>query len=148
MVQAFAVPRVLPEAREEAPFPPDFRLDIERGDLVLGAYGDIERTADGYEAWRQWCLLALRVERYGNDAFTEFYGTERARIIRAPNPEIAQAEAERVITEALAADPYGRTFQITNWRFERLGLDQLHVSFTVTPVAGRRPSRMEVDTSG
>ncbi len=129
------------QAAAAAPkFGTSYLFDFEAGDFVVDGSGRVQ-TADGQEAWRQWCVKACLTERFEHLVYGPGYGAENGRVRGAVNLEAAKTEAERAITEALLADP--RTAPVTDFDFGDSAGDELRVSFTVTPAVGD-PTTLEV----
>lgn len=119
------------QQRTPARYPRSFAFDFETGDFVLDGGGRVA-TVDGYEAWAVWCVKAVLTQRFAYLVYTPRYGCELDRVIGASRT-VAEAEAMRVIREALLADP--RTRAVSDFAFRWEG-DALHVAFTVAPTVG------------
>ena len=101
---------------EQLAFGRSWRFDFSIGEFVLTPAGKVAE-AEYFEAWLQWCLKALRTERYRYLAYTRAYGQEMDSLIgrhltRAAN----ESEIRRMVTECLTVDP--RTAAVGNFVFD------------------------------
>lgn len=129
----FEVP--VPQAEQAPPlpeYPESYLYDFEKGEFVVDGAGRVV-MADGYTAWRQWCVKAVLTERFACLAYSWNYGVETEQALKKPSRAAVEAEMERTITEALLVDP--RTEMVRDFSFDWSG-DQLWVSFTAVPVVG------------
>lgn len=87
--------------------------------------------SDGIESWRSWCINCLQTERYRHLAYSTDFGIEIEKAMRATS----QAEAENILTreisEALLADPYGRTAYVEDLEFDWTAPDTVAVKATI-----------------
>lgn len=74
--------------------------------------------ATGVEAWEWWCIKCLSTERYMSLVYLTDYGIETNEAFHAETKELAESILYREITEALQADPYGRTDYIERVSFD------------------------------
>ena len=126
------------ERQPPVPFRKSFAFDFETGDFVQTGCGRVSHC-NGHEAWGAWCVKTVLTQRFAYLAYTANYGCELDRI-RSASRAVAEAEARRVISEALLADP--RTKSVDDFAFEWQG-DALRVAFTATPAVGTE-KRIEV----
>ena len=105
-------------------------FDYENGDFLQNGRKRI-RDADGVESWRGWCKTCLLTERYACLAYNTDFGISTAEAFAADSHEKAEALLTREITEALMADPYGRTEYIEDIVFNWLQPDTVQVTVTV-----------------
>ena len=102
----------------------------------------IEST--GLAAWEQWCMKCLLTERYKYPAYSTDYGIEVDEARRAQTREKAESILSREITEALMADPYGRTSYIEDIAYDwtaspdsvqiqivAVGMNDVTIDFTI-----------------
>jgi hypothetical protein len=113
-------------------FKPDFLFDYVQGDFVLDGAKRVQ-IADGYTAWRQWCIKQMYIVRYAllgynNDAGID-YNLFRAQTTR----EAQEVVLAKSITDALKID--SRTDDVANFSFEWEG-DSIWVAFEVTASDG------------
>lgn len=118
-------------------------FDFEKGDFITDGAGRVIQT-DGYTAWAQWCVKAVLTERFAYLVYGPGYGCELEQARKQPSRQAVEAELERVITEALLADP--RTEMVRDFAFEWQG-DEACITFTAVPVIGT-PERIEVKVGG
>ena len=120
----FDVPSTLAEnirpARMYAPAP---LWDFETGDFVLnGARQPLYGT--GYDAWVLWCTKTILTQRWANLGYSRNAGIEAEEAFRQPDRRAQESAFVRTISEALLADPMGRTQQVRdfqfNWRIDSL----------------------------
>lgn len=137
----FDVPELVEQQQPEpAPrYGKSWLFDFAKGDFVTDGAGRV-KGADGHTAWAQWCIKAVLTERFAHVIYSSDYGTELDQAKRQPARQAVEAELERVITEALLADP--RTQVVRDFSFRWQG-DQVFVAFTVVPVIGS-PETLEV----
>lgn len=101
-------------------------------------------ASTGIEAWEQWCMKCLLTERYKYPAYSTDYGIEADAALMAETREKAESILTREITEALMADPYGRTSYVEdilfNWQekpdsvdiyVKAVGIEDITIDFTV-----------------
>ena len=133
-----------PQQAEPAPrYGKSWLFDFKKGDFVLDGAGRVVE-ADGHRAWIQWCVFTVLTQRFAHVIYSFDYGTELKEALRQPSRRAVEAELERVINEALLADP--RTEMVRNFVFEWEG-DSVKVRFTAVPVIGE-PAQLEVMLNG
>ena len=141
----FEMPELV-EQQQTEPVPQygkNWLFDFEKGDFVVDGAGKMV-MADGQTAWAQWCIKTVLTERFAHVIYSFNYGTELEEALRQPSRRAVEAELERVINEALLADP--RTEMVRNFVFEWEG-DSVKVRFTAVPVIGE-PAQLEVMLNG
>jgi hypothetical protein len=92
-------------------------FDFEKGDFVVDSRGRIV-IGDGYQMWVQWCEKIMRTERMAHMAYSRSIGVEADEAFREPDRESVESAFERTITEALLADPSGRTRSVREFEFD------------------------------
>lgn len=102
--------------------------------------GKIVGYADGLEAMRQAIKLALGTQRYRHEIFSWDYGSELNAVLGL-DYQLAQSEAKRYITEALAQDE--RITDVNGFEFKKNGRS-MAVSFTVSTIFGEMEQETEV----
>lgn len=65
--------------------------------------------ANGIESWKSWVVNCLSTERYKYLAYSTDFGIEYDKIFGASTKAEAESILVRQVTEAILADPYGRT---------------------------------------
>lgn len=87
--------------------------------------------SDGIESWKSWCIICIQTERYAHLACPSDFGIETAAAMRASSREEAQSILSREITEALLADPYGRTAYVEDISFDWTAPDAVTINATI-----------------
>lgn len=73
----------------------------------------------GAQAVTVWAWNALHAERFARDIFSCDYGLDMADLLgRGCSAEVRQAEAERIVREALLINPYITGATVTRTEFE------------------------------
>ncbi len=121
------------EADEEydTQYRPSVMWDLEKGDFVRAAT-NVVQEAEGYEAYKVWCVKAVATERYARHAYSDDYGAEMEDALQEPDREAVQLAVERTIRECLLVNP--RTEDVAEFQFSWDDPGHLHVSFTVYSV--------------
>jgi hypothetical protein len=110
-------------------------FDFEKGDFVMnGACQPV--YGDGYDAWVLWCTKTIMTQRWAHLGYGSNAGIESAEAFAEPDREAVQSTFERTITEALLADPAGRTQYVRDFRFT-WEADSLHLSCLVVGNEGQ-----------
>lgn len=144
---AFDVPAITPPKSEAntGKYLPSALFDFVNGDFIMdGANRLVE--CDGKTAWEQWCVKTVCTQRYACMSYNSDAGIEAEEILSTQDRSAAESLAERTITEALMADPYGRTQCVRNFTFE-WGTDWLQITFDAVGMGGE-PSRLTVKLRG
>ena len=85
----------------------------------------------GIESWQSWCINCIQTERYKHLAYDTDFGIELEAALRASSREEAESILTREITEALLADPYGRTHYVENIEYDWTKPDAVEVTATI-----------------
>lgn len=109
--------------------------DFEDGDFVMNEERQLI-YASGYDTWVQWCKKTALTQRWAHDAYSDNAGIEAEEALKAPDRKASESTFERTITEALFADPMGRTRQVRNFQFNWYG-DNLRITFEVFGADGK-----------
>lgn len=135
-------------------FPEDFdkeELDIQeieeqleepagykKGICFDDSLGDFKRDGtmklvecSGIESWIQWCMKMLQTKRYVCQAYSDDIGIDLERAFTAKSREEAESILRQEITEALEADPYGRTEFVQSVEFQWKDSDSIEASCVV-----------------
>ena len=127
---AFDVPSALAEGAAPArgAYPRAPLWDLEAGDFALDG---ARRTlyGSGHDAWALWCAKAILTQRWACGGYSGNAGIEGEEAFAEPDREAAESALERTVTEALLADPLGRTEAVRDFAFEWRG-DSLAISCT------------------
>ncbi|MCI8536757.1 MAG: DUF2634 domain-containing protein [Hungatella sp.] len=113
----FDVPSTLvEETKQQTQYAPVPMWDMEAGDFVTDGAG---RTlyGSGYDAWVLWCTKSILTQRWAHDGYNANEGIEAEQAFKEPDREAIESAFERTITEALLADPMGRTAQVRDFEF-------------------------------
>lgn len=109
-------------------------FDWETGDFIRDGRNML-MEATGVESWQQWCMNCIQTERYKHLAYGEDYGIESEEAFKASTREEAESILTRQITEALEADPYGRTAYIDSIEYDWTAPDGVQIDATVVGIA-------------
>ena len=131
----FEVPAALAEdILTENQYPPAPLWDVEKGDFVInGARQTL--YGSGYDAWVLWCTKAILTQRWAHDGYSANEGIEAEQAFKEPDRKAVESAFERTITEALLADPLGRTMQVRDFEF-RWEADSLWITCVVVGADG------------
>lgn len=144
--ELFAEMEIPDEIEDLEDLPPEygssFRFDFERGEFVV--QGGRVAVSDGYEAWAEWCVKAVKTERFVHLAYSDEYGAEIDAVGEQDTRAEAETLLENTIIDTLEADP--RTSRVTDFLFEWEG-DKLRVTCTIEPTLGA-PTAIEVSYTG
>ncbi len=108
--------------------------DYENNDFVLNGAGQ-PIYGTGYDAWVLWCIKTIETQRYSHNGYSNNAGIEADEAFKQPDRAARESYFERTITEALLADPKGRTIQVKDFIFE-WEADALAITCTVIGKAG------------
>lgn len=109
-------------------------FDYETGDFKRDGKNSL-LDSDGIESWKSWCIICIQTERYAHLACPSDFGIETAAAMRATSRAEAESILSREITEALLADPYGRTKYVEDISYEWTSPDSVVVSATIHGIA-------------
>lgn len=91
--------------------------------------------ASGVESWQQWCMNCLQTARYKHLAYSDDFGIDIDEVFSAESQEEAESILTSEITEALQADPYGRTEYVSFVDYEWTAPDSVLATVTVVGIA-------------
>lgn len=94
------------------------------------------QNASGAESWEGWCKTCLLTERYACLAYNTDFGISTTEAFSAESREKAEALLTREITEALMADPYGRTEYVEDIVYRWIKPDAVQVIVSVHGIDG------------
>lgn len=113
---------------------PGVAFDWETGDFIRdGRQRLLEAT--GVESWQQWCMNCLQTQRYKHQAYSSDFGIDVDEVFRAEFREESESILTRQITEALQADPYGRTEYVAGINYVWPAADAIEATVTVVGIA-------------
>ena len=108
-------------------------FDFRTGDLLLdGGKNIVECTP--FEAWVQWCEKVLHTPRFKCDGYSTDIGIDTTDVIGASSRSEAEDILTSEITEALAADPSGRTDYVESVEYNWIKPDAVEVTVSVLGV--------------
>lgn len=102
-------------------------FDDETGDFKRDGKNQL-LDSDGIESWKSWCIICIQTERYAHLACPSDFGIETAAAMRATSRVEAESILSREITEALLADPYGRTAYVEDLSYDWSAPDSVIIS--------------------
>lgn len=109
-------------------------FDVATGEFAVDGSGKM-LYGTGYDAWVLWCTKAVSTQRWAHLAYHSWTGVEAEEAFREPDRGAQELALIRTITEALLADPKGRTVRVYEFACEWLG-DWVSVSFRVLGANG------------
>lgn len=108
-------------------------FDYETGDFKRDGKKSL-LDSDGIESWKSWCIICIQTERYAHLACPSDFGIETAAAMRATSRAEAESILSREITEALLADPYGRTKYVEDISYDWTAPDAVVISATINGI--------------
>lgn len=131
----FEVPGITEEGTSvKSEYDPAPLWDYENGEFVLNGAGQpVYGTC--YDAWVLWCIKTIETQRYAHTGYSTNAGIEAEEAFKQPDRAARESYFERTISEALLADPKGRTIQVKDFVFE-WKTDTLYITCTVIGKAG------------
>jgi hypothetical protein len=102
-------------ATDSVNFKPSIDFDFNTGDFTRTA-GQL-KEADGYDAWVQWCIKIVATPRYDCLAYSNQIGIEIPVTLDSIEQGEAETQLKATITDALLADPSGRTQLVDGFTF-------------------------------
>ena len=126
----FEVPTQLAEdVHLERLYRPGPLWDLEKGDFIFdGARRPL--YGSGYDEWVTWCIKAIMTERWGHYGYSGDMGIEAEDAFKQPDRKAQESALIRTITEALLADPMGRTRQVRDFQFKWYA-DELEITCVI-----------------
>ena len=122
------------------------RVDEEIIEIPSRTYkvsnGRIAGYVDGLKAVRQAAEKVLSTERFGWLIYSEDYGAELNSLI-GEDFDLVNAETERLVTEALAADE--RVLEIQNFSLKQINSTSVIIQFDIVSVFGNLNMEQEVE---
>ncbi len=131
----FDVPSTLAEeAATQERYPPAPMWDVETGDFIKDGAGH-PLYGSGHDAWVLWCTKSILTQRWAHSGYSTNEGIEAEQAFQEPDRQAAESAFERTITEALLADPMGRTAQVRDFEFS-WEADSLWISCVIVGTDG------------
>ena len=126
----FNVPATLAESLlPRTKYRPAPLFDVESGEFVLNGARQL-LYGNGYDAWVFWCTKTILTQRWAHYGYSSNAGIEAAEAFAQPDRKAQESAFARTITEALLADPSGRTRLVRNFEFKWLA-DSLYITCEV-----------------
>lgn len=113
-------------------------FNFDAGDIELDGTGRVQ-MADARESWLMWCVKSVLTERGAYMAYSDNVGTDMNWAMEQGEREAQQEALINAITDALLADPAGRTLAVNGFGFN-WSADSVRVSFALTGEDGYRGS--------
>ncbi len=110
-------------------YPRSPKFDIKTGEFSINGAGQLV-YGSGYDAWVLWCHKTIMTQRFAHLAYSKNVGIEAVEAFSQPDREAIESAFEKTITEALLADPLGRTRLVKDFKFEWF-TDELFLSCCV-----------------
>lgn len=104
-------------------------FDVKTGEFVVDGGGEL-LYGNGYDAWVLWCCKTISTQRMAHLAYRDAIGVEMVEAFQEPDRAEQESAIERTVTEALLADPKGRTLRVYNFNYEWYG-EEVGISCTV-----------------
>ena len=87
--------------------------------------------SDGVESWQSWVINCMETQRYKHLAYSTDFGIELDKVFAAASRAEAENILTRQITEAIMADPYGRTDYVAGLTYTWTDPDAVRVDATL-----------------
>lgn len=108
---------------------PGVAFDQDTGDFIRDGKNRIV-DASGVASWKEWCINCIQTQRYMHLAYSSDFGIDLNKVFSASSHDEAESVLTREITEAILADPYGRTAYISNLDFDWTAPDSVQINAT------------------
>lgn len=122
------------EDEEPIGYRPGVAFAWDPGDFVRDGQNKLLETS-GVESWQQWCMNCLQTERYKHLAYDTDFGIDVDEVFKAESHEESESILTRQITDALMADPYGRTQFVSSISYIWTAADAIQATVTVIGIA-------------
>lgn len=110
-------------------------FDDKTGDLLRDGNGSILESTP-IEAWIQWCTKCIETPRFQCPAYSSDIGINADEVRASITREAQESMLYSEISEALSADPYGRTSYVQYIEFDWTASDTVDVSVIVVGIDG------------
>ena len=114
-------------------YEPGLAFDEKAGDFIRDGKNQI-MTSTGVDSWKSWVMNCLQTQRYAYMAYGTDFGIEYDRVFAAESRAEAESILTRQITEAIMADPYGRTAYVEDIQFEWPAADSVQIDATIVGI--------------
>lgn len=126
----FEMPSTLAEETAvEEKYRPSLAFDVETGEFLVDGGGRMQ-YGTGYAAWVLWCSKTIQTQRWAHLGYRSNIGTELSQAFALSDRKAQESFLERTVTEALLADPKGRTVRVYDFDFV-WGTDSLSLACTI-----------------
>lgn len=105
-------------------------FSFEKGDFLRNGSNKIMECTP-FDAWVQWCQKCVITPRFQCDAYSTDIGIDLRDVIGSSSKSEAEAILTSEISEALAADPYGRTDYVQSVEYNWISEDTVEATITV-----------------
>lgn len=102
-------------------------FDYKVGDFIRDGQNRVV-DSDGIDSWKSWCINCIQTQRYMHLAYNTDFGIDLESVFRATSRAEAENILTREITEAILADPYGRTEYIESLSYSWTAPDAIAVN--------------------
>lgn len=120
---------------EEGLYKRSIYFSNNNGDFITDSSGRFKEATE-VETWIQWCIKVLETPRYECLAYSTDIGIDLEEVFEAEDRDAAEAALSSEITEALTADPYGRTDYVNDITFNWISPDSVKVSCEIVGTDG------------
>jgi len=117
-------------SRGKVGFRGGIRFDYAAGDFPRDGRNRL-LDSTGLESWEAWVRNCMMTERYKHLAYSSDFGIELDPVFQAASREEAENVLTRQITEAILADPYGRTRYVEDIVYTWAGADGVTATVTL-----------------
>ena len=114
-------------------YQPGLAFDEKTGDFIRDGKNQIMEST-GVDSWKSWCMNCLQTQRYAYIAYGTDFGIEYDRVFAAESRAEAESILTRQITDAIMADPYGRTAYIEEIEFTWTAPDAIQIDATIVGI--------------
>ena len=114
-------------------YKPGLAFDEKTGDFIRDGKNQIMEST-GVDSWKSWVMNCLQTQRYAYMAYGTDFGIEYDRVFAAESRAEAESILTRQITEAIMADPYGRTAYVEDIQFTWTAPDAVQIDATIVGI--------------
>lgn len=110
-------------------------FDSDLGDFIRDGSQSLIESSE-LDAWIQWCKKCMETPRYSCIAYSDDFGIDTEEAFASNDREHIESILTNEITEALAADPYGRTEYVGSIDFYWIDADSVQIECEVVGIDG------------
>lgn len=118
-----------------AVYKPGPYFDFETGDLLMDGSGKI-LIGNEVDAWKNWCEKTIQTPRFQCKAYSTDIGIDYEEIFNSNDRSTAEAIITSEISDALSADPSGRTAYVESVTFDWISPDSVSIVVSVVGTNG------------